>query len=295
MTTSDKLKELFAALSTTNPMMAEVKRVNRKLFNVGNWKAGMTAGVILVGIIYLFFLGMIARFYDAIEAKWMLFALMAIMFIVIPVNLNGVISTEHEKRSFEMLLVAPLTPSQIAAAKLLRGAGAFLLTVGLLLVPAIWLLIVQAIKVTSMTGYNQVHPVFGLISGLCVVVSASVLSASVSVYISSRTRTIAASMASALGLHFVALVLVPVILGISGMKQVASIVTFPFTTLGIAFGDVTDLSGTVVGPYSVWLVSIPFWLGLAVVFMYMTAEQIRRSARGETGRRRLTKGEGENA
>jgi hypothetical protein len=291
LTATDKLKELIEAFSKSNPMMAEVRRVNRKLFNAGNWKASMTAGVILVGIIYLFFLGMVARFYDAMEAEWMLYALMTIMFIVIPVNLNGVISTEHEKRSFEMLLVAPLTPSQIAVAKLLRGGGAFLLTVGLLIVPAVWLLIVQAIKVSYSPGFDAGYPVIGFISGLCVVLASAVLSASVCVYISSRTRTIAASMASALGLHFVVLVLVPVILGAAGVQQVASIVSFPFTALGIAIGGVTDLSGTPVELMTVWFVSIPFWLSLSVVFMYMTAEQVRRSARGDSGRRALNKEE----
>lgn len=110
--------QLFAG----NPMMAEVNRNIRRLAGFHLSPGARKAALISLGTLYTFFLLLIAIYGDPAIPVAVLFIQTFAFCLIIPSVTHNAIVGEKERRSWDMLLVAPVTPLQIIVAKFMTGA-----------------------------------------------------------------------------------------------------------------------------------------------------------------------------
>ena len=129
---SEKREDLFSG----NPMMAEVGRNLRKISGFHLAAPARKASTISAGVIYTFFLILVAKFHgDPLVDIVIILQTVAFCLIVPSITHNAIVG-ERERRSWDMLLVAPITPLQIVVAKYATGVTTIGITAAALL-PAI--------------------------------------------------------------------------------------------------------------------------------------------------------------
>jgi Cu-processing system permease protein len=132
-----KFSALWRDLFAENPMMAEIGRFRRRYLTFGGPSTQVNGGlgILLIGYA-IFSIFCIANRGDVnpitVLPIFLIFGLFAV-----PLLLHATISGERERRSWDMLMVAPLTHAQIVVGKFV---GAFLgvsLAFGVFLIPVV--------------------------------------------------------------------------------------------------------------------------------------------------------------
>lgn len=113
-------------LIADNPMMIETKLFMRKFFGAHAIANTLAIGAIaallclLIGLLYVY----------EIPYTGPAIAALVVLTLAIPVLLHGAIAGERERRSWEMLMVAPITNAQIVIGKFAGVAQAILVITG---------------------------------------------------------------------------------------------------------------------------------------------------------------------
>lgn len=280
------------SLLAANPMMDDVRRnLVRLWLPAQNRQAPIAIGVTTL-VIYLFFVGMVLRYASDIPPIVLMYVLLGLVHVVQPLLLHGVIAGEREKRSLDMLLVAPVTVPQIVIAKLLRSVGIFISAFVALTVPAIIVALVQLGRPGPSFGFGDQppSPFLILVLSSVVIAGSAFLSAAITVLISSMCKSLSSALMTNIAVHFLLLVVYPVFTGIiysifvsvlwSGLEQASlwySIISAnPFVTLTyLASGKASDwliMVLLVVGHLGFWVV-----LGLLCTFFAMIRLDRERS------------------
>ncbi|HVT13996.1 MAG TPA: ABC transporter permease [Fimbriimonadaceae bacterium] len=125
---------LFESLFVENPMLIEVKRYRRRM--LGGGKGISIAFLTLGAICYVGLLLVVGSANGGIPAITIVMLQTLVFTLGAPAILNNAIAGEREKRTWDLLLVAPVTKAQIMIGKfagamtnLLLGAALFLLPV----------------------------------------------------------------------------------------------------------------------------------------------------------------------
>jgi len=131
-------KEWRAFYITDNPMRIEVQRIIRRffVFNSGNQSNSAIFGLILLLFGIMTVWTMNAR--GTVSPVMILAIYTLLMFILNPILFHGTIAGERERRSWDMLLVAPVTHGQIIVGKIMAS---FMLNAGVLAVLGIPMLL----------------------------------------------------------------------------------------------------------------------------------------------------------
>ena len=118
-------------LVTGNPMLIEIQRSTRKFFGTNATQSAVA--IIIILLIYIFLIGATVAYSlnYLITANFMMLLLVA----VAPIMLHASIAGERERRSWDMLLVAPVSKAQIVAGKFFGAALAILILTAVLAVP----------------------------------------------------------------------------------------------------------------------------------------------------------------
>ena len=208
-------------LIANNPMMAEMHREKNKAFAAHNWQGAQLAARILLGVVYLSVLALLLSIIESVEPFYLLYFLLFLETIMIPAALHGTIAGDREKRSFDMLLVAPLTAGQIVVGKFSRG---FVTLIGLAIAIGLPALVVQLVKISTGSysyGYGYNEPERGGLLGFFVAfvfcVTAGMAMGAMTMWISSKMRTHSSAMLATIGALFLVLIVAPVIAGIMGV------------------------------------------------------------------------------
>jgi ABC-type transport system involved in multi-copper enzyme maturation permease subunit len=125
---------LLKSLVTENPMLIEITRFRRKFFGAGS----SAANSVLVALSGLIFLGLMAVVWSNRESANPIILVMlqtGIFTLLAPAMLHGSIAGEREKRSWDFLLVAPVTQAQIIFGKFMSAAMAILACAALFMLP----------------------------------------------------------------------------------------------------------------------------------------------------------------
>lgn len=204
---------MFKHLWSNNPMRAEVQMANARFVGGRNWAPAQVAAGAICGILYLFFLWTVMNNSQHVDFRALLVTMLVIALLILPIVMHGVVAGEKEKRSLEMLLAAPVTSSQIAFAKLMRGAIFFLVVIVAFLIPLIIILAVQASH-GEILGAESIGHALGLVLlSLILIALAALANGSISLAVSAMCRSTSAAMLSCVGTHFLLLVFPWVLLG----------------------------------------------------------------------------------
>lgn len=113
------VKDLF----TENPMMIEITRFRRKFIG-GRGNSVNAVLFAMSAIIYVGIVGLVWSFRDSANPIIIIFLQTGLFTLLAPAMLHGAIAGERERRSWDFLLVAPVTHAQIVCGKFMGAAAA---------------------------------------------------------------------------------------------------------------------------------------------------------------------------
>ncbi|MGE0001951.1 MAG: ABC transporter permease [Fimbriimonadaceae bacterium] len=227
----------WRTLVADNPLLRLLLSSSVRTFTRSGLKSTATAVWLVVGVIVS--LAALAAYYAEFLAwQFLLLPLLAIVILIPLAVLHSSIAGEREKRSIEVLLVAPLSSAQIIVAKLSKGV----LPVAISMVT--FVPIAAAIELGHIGKPSAVQPLSAVPAGLTftlsmlLLVSSAALSAGVTMFVSSRSRTTAAALIGSLFVLLTWIVGSPILAGAvsgfggtSGMDS-AIMLANPFFTMG---------------------------------------------------------------
>lgn len=195
----------FSDHVTDNPMLVEIRRWKRRLLSSRG--GGTSIASIVLGIVfYLIILAAVASGSANVEPLWLIFIQGLLFVLLIPVMVSGTIAGERERRTWEILLVAPITKSQIVAGKFIAGFYTTCIF-ALFMIPPV--LICSIMYKDAMLRYTLLAEFYTMMLAVLLVAG--------SVWLSSRCRTTYLALGACLGSMFTLFVALP--LFVSAMMQ----------------------------------------------------------------------------
>jgi ABC-type transport system involved in multi-copper enzyme maturation permease subunit len=184
-------------------MLIEISRFRRKFLSMGGNSAYSGAILGLVALCYASLVVIVLTFRADIHPM-ALVAVQGVLFCLLaPMLLHSSIAGERERRSWDLLLAAPITKAQIVVGKFIGalsalgiGSAAFVFPIG----------------VTAFS-YPKVH-LWDLALSELVVLSFSVLVCSITLFFSARVKRSFMALGATLGTLAVGIVIIPTMLGV---------------------------------------------------------------------------------
>lgn len=216
------MKRWWSFYVAENPMKIEIQRIIRRffIFNAANQTNAAFFGLILLLFGIMTIWTMNAR--GTVDPMTILAIYTVLMLLLNPLLFHSTIAGERERRSWDMLLVAPVTHGQIIVGKILAS---FMLNAGVLI------LFLVPLMIAGITYRNTYWP--GLL-GIALACLATMLSSSaMTVLLSARAKRPLVSLGTSLGATMVFYLLLPIFAAsIGGMYGTTSQFLFvwhPFT------------------------------------------------------------------
>jgi len=222
-------KASFRSLFLENPMLIEFRRGVRRFFGVS--KLGAVNGAVLVVSVLLYglLLLIVAANREGMSPIAIVLFQTFLYCIIVPASLHGAIAGERERRTWEMLMVAPISNLKIIIGKLLGGVCTLFVVVILMLPPIIM----------SFAGDPE-SSFFKLVRAEMISIGFGIFLAAVSIFISSRSKR-------AYGAHLLIYTYL-----------VVTLIVYPL------FVEVAHAGGSAENGRSFWLYLHPFYAVLAV-------------------------------
>ncbi len=276
----------FKHLFVGNPMFVEIQREKNKALAEHNWRGGQLAARVLLLVIYLFLLILTLRYVEYVEPVVLMYVMLGLATILIPAGLHGAIAGDREKRSLDMLLVAPVTPGQIIVGKFGKTFLSLMMLIVAIGIPAFIIELVKQGTPTYRYGM-QIDGITGYFQSLVLVIAASLAMGGMTMWISSKTRSNSGAMLATVGALFVLFVVVPAIGGVLGTLSPgtaeALVYTNPFVLLAYAYtGDPSSasLSESVGSRVAYLWPTIGMMFIATVMFLALATENLRKLSKG---------------
>ncbi len=126
-------EELF----TKNPMMAEVTRFRKRFLSFRGSSVAINGGIGVVLVCYAIFAIACVNYRGDLDPLLLIMFFLWIMLFAIPLLLHASIAGERERRSWDMLLVAPITHGQIVVGKFMGAFAGLSMAFGLYMIPVL--------------------------------------------------------------------------------------------------------------------------------------------------------------
>jgi len=125
----------FRDLFIDNPLLIEFKRAVRRFFGVSKHSSVNAMVLVISCLLYGLLLLITIANRQAMSPVAIIYVQTFLFCFIIPSNLHGAIAGERERRSWDLLLAAPIENVQIVAGKLMSGLAAVATTFLLMLAP----------------------------------------------------------------------------------------------------------------------------------------------------------------
>jgi ABC-type transport system involved in multi-copper enzyme maturation permease subunit len=230
----NKAKQWWHHNVSHNPMLAEIDRFRRKFFSFRGPNVQANGGLGLIVVLFLFYSIICIYNRGDMEPTGQLTIFLGFALFVIPFMLHGTIAGERERRSWDMLLVAPISPSQIVVGKFIGAFLGLLVTFGLFMVP----IFVLALTYQNLKwGY--------LLLGILVVISQLLSLSALCILISARVKRPLMALAVTIGVVLVCFLFAPAFLSMldSFTGKFVSNAVYPFAViLELANGQLRQIN-----------------------------------------------------
>lgn len=278
---------LVRTLFRENPMMIEITRFRRKFFG-GSTSALNTVIVTLAGLIYLGVVALVWNYREEADPLVIVILQTGILTIMAPAMLYSSIAGERERRSWDFLLVAPVTQAQIICGKFAGAATAILVTAGLFLLPVgIGFAFSQ-----TYTAPNYGYPTSDwappstwsrmgdLVEAELLSVAWAMLVCAVTIFFSARCRRGFIALGTTLAFLILGIIVWPILVssaGFRGLERELVYFLHPFWNLAQIAANGAPMRNDYEADFS-WLHGIPqtlIYLGLSVVFLVWAERTLR--------------------
>ncbi|HEY0866772.1 MAG TPA: ABC transporter permease subunit [Fimbriimonas sp.] len=194
------MSELFKDLVLENPMLIEIQRFKRKFLSAGGSPAVTAISLALAGLCYLGLLILVVSNLGDLPPVALVMVQLGLFTLFAPALLYGAIAGEREKRTWDLLVVAPITKSQIVAGKFVGALAAL---------GAASLLFLLPIVLTALTYKNASHGVASALLAEVLSVAFVAMLCSFTLYVSARVERPLTALGVVLGVLAGVLVVVP--------------------------------------------------------------------------------------
>jgi ABC-type transport system involved in multi-copper enzyme maturation permease subunit len=183
-----------------NPMLIEVKRFWRKFFGVSKTNTGNFVVAMIVALAYVLLLVLAVKFRSGPDAGQFLSIETFLFCLIVPSMVHGAIAGERERRTWDLLAVAPISKAQIVIGKFMSAAISILIIAILLLIPA---LIMDNRDLTKRGG--------SIFAGQVIALGYAYMLAGLSMLISSFSKRSFSAQAGIYGLQVFGLIIWPIL------------------------------------------------------------------------------------
>lgn len=205
------IPSLWRSLVVENPMTVEIKRFRRKFLTVTTSRAGNSALLILVVLAYAMLTWTVMTARGSVPPSAILYIQTGVFCILGPAMLHGSIAGEREKRTWDVLLVAPVTHAQIVVGKFLGALAAILAIAAASFFP----LVIAALMYDTnrYMGANERIRIdsYNIFLNDLVSISFGLLVCAFTILFSARVKRPLAALGTTFGLLAIALIGVPVL------------------------------------------------------------------------------------
>lgn len=137
---STTVSELWRSLVWENPMAIEVSRFRRKFLESGRGKTVNSMVLVVAIIAYAAMLLVVANLSGDLPPVALIMVQTGVFALIGPAIMFGAIAGERERRSWDLLLAAPISHAQIVMGKFMAGLAALGGIFALFLVPTLFTL-----------------------------------------------------------------------------------------------------------------------------------------------------------
>ncbi len=191
---------LWNTLVIDNPMLIEISRFRRRFFSFSGSR-GMNNGVLALAMIcYAGFVMVVVSWRGDVPPMTLICAQTVLLALIAPSMLHGAIAGERERRSWDLLLVAPISKAQLVAGKFIGALSAIALGVGLFSIPTL----------ISAATYQKSN-FYDLMLAEGVSISFTILVASLTLLLSARVKRSFMALGATIGVLALGLLVLPML------------------------------------------------------------------------------------
>lgn len=205
------MRHLFRELFIDNPMLIEVKRFNRKFLGASKSRGLNTATQVFAVLLYLLLLGVTIQFRQMFQPSWIIQLQTFLLCFVMISLMHGSIAAEREKRTWDVLMTAPVSAAQVVVGKFMLGVLGALVLAGFFLIPVL-VVLHPGMSLDASSGVVG-ESVLQMIIAEVISLSFAFCLAAVTLYISSKVKRAFGAQALMYGLLLIALVVYPMFMG----------------------------------------------------------------------------------
>jgi ABC-type transport system involved in multi-copper enzyme maturation permease subunit len=188
-------------LVTANPMLIEIIRFRRKFFSFSGPNSANTAMLGIIAVCYVGLNFLVLSGEGGIPPMALVMLQTGLFTLFCPAMLHGAIAGERERRSWDLLLVAPITKAQIVAGKFIGALAALGLAATLFGIP----IVLSAILYEETNWYD-------LLLQEIVSLSFAVLVGALTILFSARVKRGFMALGATIGMLMFGLIVAPAIL-----------------------------------------------------------------------------------
>lgn len=194
------MKPTYRALVSENPMLVEIARFRRKFLNPTG--SGAMSGVLitLFLVVYAGLLMLVFSSRGLMDPIAIVIFQTFVFILIAPAMLYGSIAGEREKRTWDLLLVAPITPGQIVVGKFIGALCAFGVGFLFFLVPVL----MCALTFSNTNWWN-------LMEAELVSLTFTIMLSALTIFFSARSKRGFMALGLVLGLNGIILLVIPVL------------------------------------------------------------------------------------
>lgn len=205
-TRTSRVKKLFV----TNPMKMEMVRFKSKFVNCTSNPAFNRAMVVLVTLTYLCIVGLVFAIRADVNPAGVVMTQTIVLMLAVAMAGHGAIAGERDRRSWDLLQVAPITQAEIVVGKFL-GLAALILGISLAFLP---MLLISIAFYQSFSFVEQHVSVVNILLAELVAITASIAVGSLTLYLSARFKNATTALAASVSTLVGTLVGLPLVLAV---------------------------------------------------------------------------------
>lgn len=209
-----QFREGWKELVADNPMLIEVTRFRRRFFEAGRGKTGNTALLVLAIVFYAGLLLLLTNFAGDIPPVALVYVQTVVFMILVPSMMYASIAGEREKRTWDLLLVAPVTQPQIVMGKLIAGVAGLMAAFVAFLLPTLFAAFTYRSWSSPAADRNaEMSPWMGLFLQEVISIFFAIFLVSAVLFFSARCKRSLIALAITIAALFVGLVVLPTLIG----------------------------------------------------------------------------------
>lgn len=272
---NDRQQNLFQELFADNPAIKDVQRLPWQRMNPRHWSTSTVVSVAILAVAYIALTTLALQGAQWIDASLFMYICLFACGFAPAIVLYNTVAGEREKRTIDLLLVAPVTTAQIIVAKLTKILAPTVCIIVLLLVPMLMFRFVRptlGLKPLE-SGTSFALAVTGtIVLSLCVALFVT----GVAMWISGLNKTTAGALTGVLALLFLVYIVYPVMAGVFGPINQKLTETLLVAHPLFALSSLTGGSGSSIQTGAGVTVSCVLHAIAGLVFLVLAVRQLDR-------------------